>query len=312
MIEIHGHSYIVNEVKDNQSVTFTEPYAGKTEVFVPVVKLLIRKPDPRLRWEKLSSPEVPSDICIGETKQFGVSLSLKRIKDLVCDVEQRTSLTTRVEHMYQQLSALDVLHEHFDLVCKWLPEAECIDGMKFMKYCKYFGLLSDEFTRVQADLVFTKSRNPTSRKLGFDEFQNAIVLLTTFLLPDTSAVDRIYEYSFAIVKSRAEITTRLWRLVASRTLLQEGLLQCAATCIQATIRMYIIRALWFSKGKQGCIKVQGLWRIHLAKCEANRRRAELQKKEREAEERLKAQQIQRAYRQYRRYQAENCELEVRR
>lgn len=267
-IEIRGKQYTIEDLPSRSMVELTSIYEGETEHFVPVTKIVSDNPDPRLEWERYPPPcdESQDEVCSKSVRHFGISMDLKKVKDIVFKSSGKVACISNVEDEFRRFKVKDILLAHFTDVCSWYPESSCIDGAKFTKYCRTFGLLQDsELDQTSIDIAFTKARNAETRKLGLTEFVDAVRFVTTSAYPDILETHRLYEYCFVVASLPECVRNKLWQTAKSRAFIQEGTRQCAVICIQAFFRGFLVRKFWRWKARSACIQLQSYWRAYLAR-----------------------------------------------
>lgn len=71
------------------------------------------------------------------------------------------------------------LHELFMRFCSFGDKSNSgqMDGVKFAKFSKETNLIDKNYTKIDVDLIFAKSKAKSERKIDFEGFKNALKMI---------------------------------------------------------------------------------------------------------------------------------------
>ena len=180
---------------------------------------------------------------------------------------------------FGKLALTTIIKATYDLLCTWYPAADLIEGTKFAKFAREFGLVGGNVKNNDIDLGFTKAKGKNERRIDAKGFGVAVRYIAGLKFASRIRLDEKH----ALHMSEDDAYERiLWEHLAMHPPVNEKLWgsakcchagrgrdQCGAMAIQSMVRMAITRA-WYKMHLQAVIRIEARYRVYRARCGTSR------------------------------------------
>jgi hypothetical protein len=278
-------TYVVDLI-DGCMITLEQAYQGPDGDKELLSKVILDSDDTRPAWLRQYAADrvewtIDHENSDQTIRKFGISVKHSWLEGLIKLGEDEEKADKPMLH-FRRVNYFDKLkREHivlvtFQLLCTWYPSADSLEGSKFAKFAREFGLIAGRVKANDVDLAFTKSKKSGERRINVEEFNNALHIVTylkygprmdlesshAMHLPEEEAM-RLLLWEFLAMYPAVNLA--LWQESKLMAMSDEAVQQCGAINIQCLIRRFLKR-LWYLKHIEAVTRIQARYRTYIARC----------------------------------------------